>query len=131
MTKQTAKHGNFMEQVYGFAQAVRVGDVIYVAGQTAFTEDGTIEGAGGDMAAQMRQAYRNIAQVLGMVGATMDDVVDETLYVTDIMAAAGCALEVRGEVYGPAFDVASSLVQVAALGLPDLMIEIKCTAHLS
>ena len=66
--------------------------------------------------------------MLAKFGATPADIVDETLFVTDIMAAATVALEVRGEVYGPDFDVASTLVQIAALGTPDLMIEIKCTA---
>jgi enamine deaminase RidA (YjgF/YER057c/UK114 family) len=126
--KEPVFFGDFMEQVYGFAQAVKAGDTIYVAGQTAFKETGEIDGVG-DMAAQMRRAYANIARVLEKVGATVDDIVDETLYVTDIMAAATVALEVRKEVYGGRFEVASSLVQVAQLGLPDLMIEIKCTAH--
>ncbi len=36
----------------------------------------------------------------------------------------------RGEAYGEVFDVASSLIGVKALGAPDLMIEIKCTARL-
>ncbi len=64
-----------------------------------------------------------------MFGAEPSDVVDETLFVTDVMAAATCAKEVRGEVYGEAFAVASTLIGVAALGSPDLMIEIKCVAH--
>jgi enamine deaminase RidA (YjgF/YER057c/UK114 family) len=127
-TKEPVFFGDFMEEVYGFAQAVKTGNTIYVAGQTAFTETGEID-APGDMAAQMRRAYANIARVLEKAGATVDDIVDETLYVTDIMAAATVALEVRKEVYGGRFEVASSLVQVAQLGLPDLMIEIKCTAH--
>jgi 2-iminobutanoate/2-iminopropanoate deaminase len=126
--KETVKFGNFMEQVYGFSQAVRVGDTIHVAGQTAFGDEGIV--GVGDMAAQMREAYAAIGRVLARFGATYADIVDETLYVTDPMAAATVALEVRGEVYGPDFEVASSLIGVQALGAPELMIEIKCTAQL-
>ena len=64
-----------------------------------------------------------------MFGAEPSDVVDEVLFVTDMMAAATCAKQVRGEVYGESFEVASTLIGVAALGSPDLMIEIKCVAH--
>ena len=128
MKKEPVKLGNFMEEAYGFSQAVKVGDVIYVSGQTAFQADGTIEGVG-DMARQMRQAYASISDVLGRYGAEMDNVVEETLYVTDMNAAVTVAHDVRKEFYGPGFDVASTLCQVNALGSPELLIEIKCTAH--
>jgi enamine deaminase RidA (YjgF/YER057c/UK114 family) len=127
--KEARRFGNALESAYGFSQAVRVGDVVYVAGQTAMGDDFSVSGSG-DMAAQMRAAYASVARALEMFGAGMSDVVDETLYVTDTMAAATCAREVRAEVYGEAFEVASSLIGVSALGSPDLKIEIKCVAHL-
>ena len=126
--KDARTFGNFMEEAYGFSQAVRVGDIIYVSGQTAMGDDFAAVG-GDDMAAQMREAYAGVTRVLAMFGAEPSDVVDETLFVTDMMAAATCAKQVRGEVYGDAFEVASTLIGVAALGSPDLMIEIKCVAH--
>jgi 2-iminobutanoate/2-iminopropanoate deaminase len=125
--KDARTFGNFMEEAYGFSQAVRVGDVIYVSGQTAMGDD--FAAVGDDMAAQMREAYAGVTRVLAMFGAEPSDVVDETLFVTDVMAAATCAKQVRGEVYGEAFAVASTLIGVAELGSPDLMIEIKCVAH--
>jgi enamine deaminase RidA (YjgF/YER057c/UK114 family) len=127
-TKEPTFFNDFMEQVYGFAQAVKVGDTIYVSGQTAFTEQGEVDGIG-DMGAQMRRAYANILRVLERNGATADDIVDETLFVTDLMAAATVAHEVRKEVYGGRFEVASTLCQIQQLGTPDLLIEIKCTAR--
>ena len=126
--KEARGFGNLMEDAYGFSQAVRVGDIIYVSGQTAMGDDFSVTG-GADMAAQMRAAYAAVARVLELYGAGMADVVDEVLFVTDTMAAATCAKEVRAEVYGEAFEVASTLIGVAALGSPDLMIEIKCVAH--
>ena len=128
VSKDARTFGNFMEEAYGFSQAVRVGDIIYVSGQTAMGDDFAAVG-GDDMAAQMREAYAGITRVLAMFGAEPSDVVDEVLFVTDVMAAATCAKQVRGEVYGDSFAVASTLIGVAALGSPDLMIEIKCVAH--
>ena len=55
-TKEPCYFGNFMEEVYGFAEAVKVGDTIYVSGQTAFMDDGSIDGVG-DMGTQMARAY--------------------------------------------------------------------------
>jgi len=120
---------SFGEQIYGFAQAVRVGGLIHVSGQTAMSDEGTILGEG-DMATQMREAYNAIDRVLVTFGATCHDVVDETLFVTDYLAAAAVAREVREAVYGARFDVASTLVEVASLGLPGMLIEIKCTAQI-
>jgi 2-iminobutanoate/2-iminopropanoate deaminase len=126
-TKEVVKLGNFMEEAYGYAQAVKSGNTIYVSGQTAFTDEGTIDGEG-DMAQQMRRTYANIAQVLGRLGATMGDVVEETLMVTDMEAAVTVAQEVRSEVYGGKFELASNLVEVKGLGAPQLLIEISCIA---
>jgi 2-iminobutanoate/2-iminopropanoate deaminase len=128
VTKDARSFGNLMEEAWGFSQAVRVGDTIYVSGQTAAADDFTAVG-GDDMGAQMRAAYASIARVLGMFDAGMSDVVDEVLFVTDMTAAVTCGHAVRREVYGDSMEVASTLIGVAALGSPDLMIEIKCIAH--
>ena len=57
-----------------FAQGVEVGDTIYVAGQAALDDQGKVVGLG-DMRAQSRQTFANIATVLAEAGSTMDDVV--------------------------------------------------------
>jgi 2-iminobutanoate/2-iminopropanoate deaminase len=126
--KQARTFGNLMEVAYGFSQGVRVGDVVYVAGQTAMGDDFGVVGVG-SMEAQMRAAYASVARVLAMFDASTTDVVEETLYVTDMMAAVTCAKQVREEIYGATFEVASSLIGVSGLGSPELMIEIKCIAH--
>ena len=68
------------EKEYGYAQAMKVGDTIYVSGQVSHDDGGNIVGQG-DMEAQMR-LYANIRKVLSHYGATMDNIVDETLFVT-------------------------------------------------
>ena len=129
MGRDAVRFGTAGERYYGYAQAVRVDDTVYVSGQTALGEDGAIVG-GGEMAAQMRQAYANIARALQPFDADLSNVVEETLFVTDIAAASAAAPDVRGDAYGGTFDLASTLVQVAALGSPQLLVEIRCTARL-
>jgi 2-iminobutanoate/2-iminopropanoate deaminase len=126
--KRLAQLGLPEETTYGFAQAVQVGPMIWVSGQVG--RDGDERPA--DMAGQMRIAYRRLAQVLAQLGVTMRDVVDETLYVTDMRAASAAAREVRAEAYGLPIDVASTLIGVACIGSPDArvpaLVEIKATA---
>jgi enamine deaminase RidA (YjgF/YER057c/UK114 family) len=122
--KQVATFGHPAEkgEIYGFSQAVRTADTIYVAGQTA--SDPT-----GDMETQMRQAYEGIEAALSQLDATMADVVEETLFVADMPAAVECAARVRSEVFKGRFEMASTLVGTTGLGSPDLLIEIKCVAR--
>jgi enamine deaminase RidA (YjgF/YER057c/UK114 family) len=116
------------ETSYGFAQAVEARGLVFVAGQVGV--DGDERPA--DVEAQMRIAYRRIGRALAERGLTMHDVVDETLYVTDMRAAAPAARVVRAEIYGSPVDVASTLIGVATIGSPDarvpLQVEIRCTA---
>jgi enamine deaminase RidA (YjgF/YER057c/UK114 family) len=126
--REVRRFGTDAEEMYGFAQAVRVGDTIHVSGQTASSADGGTEPPG-DMHQQMRAAYARIERLLATYGADMGHVVDETLFVTDMNAAIPAAVEIRREVYGGRFDVASTLLEVRRLGGEDLLVEIKCTAH--
>ncbi len=114
--------------VHGLAQAVRVGKMIYLAGVTAYRDGAPPEP---DMEAQMRAAYARIAAILDHFGASLADVVEQTVFVTD-MDAALRARHVRLEVYGAAGDTfpASATVEVSRLGRPGLMVEIKVSAHL-
>jgi len=116
------------EKEYGYAQAVKVGDTIYLSGQVSHDDKGTIVGRG-DMEAQMRQAYANIQKVLAQYGATMDNVVDEVLFVTDMDAAFSAAVKCREEVFSGTPVVASTIVQIQRLAFPELMIEIRCVAR--
>ena len=114
---------------YPYVQASKVGEMLYLSGQISHDENGDIVGIG-DMAAQMRQAYKNIAFLLNEYGATFDDIIDEMTFVTDMEAALACATEVRREAYGGDALVTSTLLGVACLAFPELLVEIKCTAKL-
>jgi len=91
-SKQDKKYGNqqggqipwnVREKEYGYSQAVKVDNTIYVSGQVSHDDKGNIVGRG-DMQVQMRQAYANIEKVLAQYGATIDNIVDEVPFVTDM-----------------------------------------------
>lgn len=130
------------EDAYGYAQAVRVDDTIYVSGQLSHDDEGNIVapaplGERGEilehsgMEAQMRQTYANAAKILGRYGATLQDVVEEVLYVTDMDAAFAAAGPVRKEAYGSERPVvASTILTTSRLALPTQLIEIRFTARI-
>jgi reactive intermediate/imine deaminase len=110
-----------------YSQGVRVGDTIYVSGQLPFDAAGSLVGKG-DMRAQARQVIENIRHVLAAEGATLDDVVKLTMFLTD-MSRAGEAREVRME-YFVKNPPASTGVEVSRLTNPDCLIEIEAVAVL-
>jgi 2-iminobutanoate/2-iminopropanoate deaminase len=129
INKETKSLDMPWEKEYGYAQAVKVGDTIYLSGQVSHDDRGNIVGLR-DMEAQMRQAYNNIQKVLAQYGATMDNVVDEVLFVTDMDTAFAAAVKCRREVFSGTPVVASTIVQIQRLAFPEFMIEIRCVAKL-
>ena len=117
------------EKEYGYSQAVKVRDTIYVSGQVSHDDAGNIVGRG-EMEIQMRQAYANIQKLLAKYGATIENIVDEILFVTDMNAAFSAAAKCRQEIFSGAPVIASTIVQIQRLAFPDLMIEIRCVAKI-
>lgn len=104
------------------------GRFVAISGQCAFDEDGKVVGEG-DPAAQARQVFENLRRCLAAAGATFDDVVKLTYFVTDVthLPAVRAA---RDEVIDAGRLPASSAVQVAALFRPELLVEIEAFALL-
>ncbi len=125
--KDSRSLGMPWEEEYGYAQAVKVGDTIYLSGQVSHDDDGNVLGEG-DMEVQMRAAYANVGKVLAQYGATMENVVDEMLFVTDMDAAFGARVKMKEEVFAGSPVLASTIVQIERLAFPQLMIEIRCVA---
>jgi len=115
------------EKEYGYSQAVKVGDTIYLSGQVSHDDKGNVLGEG-DMEVQMRAAYANVVKVLAQYGVTMDNVVDEILFVTDIDAAFAARVKMKQEVFSGSPVLASTIVQIQRLAFPQLMVEIRCIA---
>lgn len=109
----------------GMPDAVKVGDTVYVKGMTGFNADLSVPP---DMETQMRNTYATIGRALAHFGATLKDVVEQTVFVTDIPAALAVR-HVRKEAYGDILPVGAT-VGVTELGAPGLMIEIKVTARI-
>lgn len=142
LNKTFANHGVAWEGIYGYQQAVKVKDVIYVSGQLAHDSEGALiapaalDATGkptdfSGMEQQMRQTYLNAIALLDQFGATLDDVVEETLYVLDVDAAFEVAGKVRKEVYGVDLpQCASNLIGVSRLAFPPQLIEITLRAVL-
>jgi enamine deaminase RidA (YjgF/YER057c/UK114 family) len=84
------------------------------------------------MERQMRATYANAVKLLARFGASLDNVVEETLYVLDVDSAFAVAGKVRKEAYGTARpQCASNLIGVARLAFPEQLIEIAFKAVLS
>ena len=98
---------------------------VYIAGQLPREPSGEIVGKG-DMTAQLRKVCDNIGKGLAHAGATFDDVVRSTTYVTDIEDYYRCSA-VRFE-YFRKNRPASVLIQVVRLGHRDAMVEIEVEA---
>ena len=103
--------------------------IVFVAGQVGMDGHGKLTGPG-DLAAQARQAYRNVVAALAAVGATPADIARLTTYVVDHSPELlPVILKARSEVLGDHLP-ASTLVGVKALARPEYLIEVEATAVL-
>ena len=113
------------KDVFSIATASRRRKMIFIAGQLATGAQGEIVGVG-DMRAQLRRVCENIKPALAAMGATMDDLVQTSTFVTSWDRFRE-ALDVRDEYLGKALPT-STTVQVSALAHPDYMVEISAIA---
>ena len=98
---------------------------VYISGQIAFDSEGRVVGPG-DFRAQAVRVFENLKAALAAAGATFDDVVKVTTFVTD-MKNAPILRDVRTKYFGKN-PPAGTLVQVSGLVVPELMIEIEAIA---
>ncbi len=127
VTKTGVDPGWSWDKPFFYSQALRVGDLVFVSGQAAIAADGTIVGEG-DFDAQARQAFSNLHAVLAAAGGGLKDVVKVTTFVTD-MSNFAKVVELRNEYFSPPYP-ADTIVQVEALALPELLIQIEAIACL-
>ena len=111
-----------------FSQGVQVGNTLHMAGQVGTDASGK---APDSLVEQMKNAYQHVESVLKEFDCTMDNVVEETWFVTDMHECMKQVQELfaaRQAIYGKPPEVAQTLVQVVALVDPSFKIEIKCVA---
>jgi enamine deaminase RidA (YjgF/YER057c/UK114 family) len=108
--------------------------LVFLAGQVARDGDGNPVGAG-DLAAQVEQAYLNIATAMAAAGGSFDDVAKLTVYVVDWspdkMPLLGEGVSRAAARLGIDPVKPITLLGVAALGEPDLLVEVEATAVLN
>ena len=125
--RQNISSGVPWENIIGYSRAVRIGNVIEVAGTTAVDEAGNIVGPG-DFGAQTRYILQKIERALVAAGASMSDVIRTRMFVTDISH-----WDEIGRAHGEFFrevKPAASMVEVSKLIEPGLLVEIEVTAVL-
>lgn len=111
--------------LYSHVVAVTGGRTIYISGQLSRDEAGNIVGIG-DMGAQIEQVAANLAKCLEAAGASFNNLVRTTTYVTDIDLFFRYA-EVRARIFGLAPST-STTVEVRRLSHPDFLVEIDAVA---
>lgn len=125
MSRSRASSGAKWEDMVGYSRAVRVGNVIHVAGTTAVAEDGQIVGIG-NAYEQTKQIFVIIEKALNELGAAITDVTRTRMFVTNIDD-----WEAVGQAHGEVFrqiKPAATLVAIDRLIDPNLLVEIEVDA---
>lgn len=125
-----AKRQNFStdtptEETGGYSRAVRVGDIVHIAGTAAMDSKGEVQ-APGDMYGQCVYVFDKIQRALEQAGASLADVVRTRAFVTDISqgAAFSRAHKERFDAVRPV----TALYGITALATPGMMVEIEAEA---
>jgi 2-iminobutanoate/2-iminopropanoate deaminase len=127
LRRQELRVPGLNEPISHYTDAVRFGNTLFVSGMGPLAEDGSLVG-GGDVAEQTRQVLRNLGAVLRAAGASPADVLKVTVYLTDIGDRA-LINPVRREFFGESRP-ASTLVEVSALAIPGMKVEIEAVVGL-
>ena len=126
-SRQNISSGAPWETIVGYSRAVRLGNMVVVAGTTAADEQGQVIGVG-DPYAQTMYILEKIKKALAQAGASMEDVVRTRMYVTQIDQ-----WEAIGRAHGEFFREvrpAATLVEVSRLIDPQMLVEIEVEALL-
>jgi reactive intermediate/imine deaminase len=110
---------------FRLAQGYRVGEMLYISGQAAIDEHGQVVGVG-DFDAQAEQTFRNLQRVLEAGGSSLARIVKVTIFLTD-MSNFPKIVDLRGTWFTAPYP-ADTIVEVRALALPELEIEIEAIA---
>ena len=122
--RQQAGSGSPWEDIVGYSRAVRVGNIIEVAGTTAI--DGEMFVGEGDVYAQAKFIFEKIEKALQQLGGSLKDVVRTRMFVTNI-----ADWELIGKAHGEFFKTikpVTTMLQVQRLIDDKLLIEIEVTA---
>lgn len=125
MERKLISSGSVWEEKFGYSRAVKVGNMVFVAGTTATDENSNVMHTG-DAYSQAVVIIKKIEKALKQAEASLKDIVRLTIYVTDIAQG----MEV-GRAMGEYFkDIkpANTMVEVSAFVHPDMLVEISADA---
>lgn len=127
MSRQNFSSGSPYEGPFGFSRAVRVGNIIHVAGTGPIAPDGTTA-APGNAHGQVVRCLEIIQHAVEEAGGTLDDVVRTRIYVTDLAYQDEIG-RAHGEFFGN-IRPAATMIGVAGLVRDDWLVEIEAEAVL-
>ena len=134
MTKQTIEpadamfktaDGRSMFQAFGYSAAVRAGDFLYVSGQIGLNPDGSLPP---DAETQIVNAFERLQAVLAAAGAEFADIVELVTYHVGLQQQRAAFFEIKGRYIKAPFP-AWTMLEIAGLARPGLLIEIKAVAY--
>lgn len=125
MARQLISSGTVWEKKFGYSRAVKVDNLVFVAGTTAANEYGEVVGKN-DVYQQAIFIYKKIEKALQEAGASMQNVVRIRTFITD-MSRSNEALKAQGEIFSE-IRPAATIVETTALINPDLLLEIEADA---
>ncbi|PKV48552.1 enamine deaminase RidA (YjgF/YER057c/UK114 family) [Aquimarina sp. MAR_2010_214] len=123
--RKNISSGSPWEDIVGYSRAVKVGNIIEIAGTTATGKDGNIIGID-DPYLQTKTIIETAKHVLEDMGYSLDNVIRTRIYTTDISQ-----WEAIGKAHGEYFSTikpATAMVEIAKLINPDMLVEIEFTA---
>lgn len=110
---------------FRIALGYRVGNLVFLSGQTSTNEHGEVVGVG-DFDLQAEQTFKNLRRVLDAAGSSMEKIIKVNIYLTD-MGNFPKIVDLRGKYFKQPWP-ADTITGVTALALPELMIEIEAVA---
>ncbi len=125
--RKNISSGAQWEDIVGYSRAVRIGNIVEVAGTTAVDGERVI--GAGDAYAQTHFILEKISKALAEAGASLDNVIRTRMFVTNIDD-----WEAIGRAHGEFFrsiKPAATMVEVSRLINPDLLVEIEVSAVIS
>ncbi|MFB7476873.1 RidA family protein [Kitasatospora sp. NPDC056184] len=116
------------ESLYGYSQAVQVGETVYVSGQLSHDRHGDFVGAG-DFELQVRTTLENLDLVLGQFGAERSQIVETTVLVRNLRENFEAAARLHAGYFGE-HRPTSTVMGISDLALPDQLVEIGALVRL-
>jgi len=116
------------ESLYGYSQAVRAGDTVYISGQLSHDSAGAFVGVD-DFELQVKTTFDNLDRVLEHFGATRDQIVETTVLVKGLRENFETVARLHAAYCGD-HRPTSTVMGVSDLALPDQLVEIGAVVRL-